>query len=427
MIAGLSLLVSACGSAYAVAPPSAAASTQRATPSSVSAGPLHGGDGAGGPEAAGAEPSAPALSALANTPEAVPSAEYPDVEMDDHADAEPEVDPAFSLALGKLSDEELTHLLAESPDALGGLSIGTPNAGVLVGGQRAPDDPHWKLVDPAHAYGTRETLDFLKRALDHVHQVLPGGHPLYIGHISAKSGGHLNPHKSHQAGRDVDISFFYADEKAARWYKRGTADNLDLPRTWAFVRALIAETDVDMILIDHSIQKLLYDYALGIGEDKAWLDDVFHGQPGKHRALILHAPGHATHLHIRFFNPIAQEAARRLYPKLVASGKISPPSQFVSYTAKKGDTLIKLAKRFGTSVRAIMRANRLRSTLIRAKVAYKIPKQVGVSLPPRVRIPARRPPPAARPPAAAAQLGAPSKSNAARSQQAASSSPGRTL
>ncbi len=148
-----------------------------------------------------------------------------------------------------------------------------------------------------------------------------------------------------------------------------------------------------MILIDHSIQRLLYDYAQSIGEDQAWLDDVFHGKPGQHRALILHAPGHATHIHIRFYNPIAQEAARRLYPKLIASGKIHPPAQYVSYVAKKGDTLIKLAKRFNTTVKAIKQANGLRGTLIRAKVAYKIPKPSGVSLPPRPRIPARRVPP----------------------------------
>ncbi|MEZ4375776.1 MAG: penicillin-insensitive murein endopeptidase [Polyangiaceae bacterium] len=331
------------------------------------------------PELASAPPAAP---------EATPS--YPEGAVDDQLE---DSEPGFSLALGELSDGELERLLADDPQALGGLSIGGPSSGVLVGGERMPEDAEWKLVDPARAYGTRETCDFLAHAIHKVNRELPGGHPLYIGHISAKSGGHLNPHKSHQAGRDVDISFYYQGEDAARWYKRGTADNLDLPRTWSFVRALISDTDVEMILIDHSIQKLLYDYAQSIGEDQTWLDNVFHGQAGKQRALILHAPGHATHIHIRFYNPIAQEAARRLYPKLIASGKIHPPAQYVSYVAKKGDTLIKLAKRFNTTVKAIKQANGLRGTLIRAKVTYKIPKQSGVSLPPRPRIPERRVPP----------------------------------
>lgn len=339
--------------------------------------------------------SSPRVVAAASAPAPVepptPTASYPEGVVDDQP--EPESEPGFSLELGELSDAELEHLLADNPEALGGLSIGGPSAGVLVGGERMPEGDEWKLVDPGRAYGTRETCEFLAHAIHKVTQQLPGGHPLYIGHISARTGGHLNPHKSHQAGRDVDISFFYQGEEAARWYKRGTKDNLDLPRTWAFVRALISDTDVEMILIDHSIQKLLYDYAQSIGEDREWLDDVFHGKAGAHRALILHAPGHATHIHIRFFNPIAQEAARRLYPKLIASGKINPPTRYTSYVAKKGDTLIKLAKRFNTTVKAIQQANGLRGSLIRAKVAYKIPQPSGVSLPPRPRIPARRVPP----------------------------------
>ncbi len=181
-----------------------------------------------------AAPAPDALSTVPVEPEAVPTASYPEGVVDDQPEAD--ADPGFSLALGELSDAELEHLLADSPEALGGLSIGGPSSGVLVGGERMPDGDEWKLVDPGRAYGTRETCEFLAHAIHQVNQQLPGAHPLYIGHISAKNGGHLNPHKSHQAGRDVDISFYYQGEDNARWYKRGTKDNLDLPRTWAFVR-----------------------------------------------------------------------------------------------------------------------------------------------------------------------------------------------
>jgi len=33
---------------------------------------------------------------------------------------------------------------------------------------------------------------------------------------------------------------------------------------------------VETILLDTRIQRLLYKYALGIGEDKEWLDRLFH-------------------------------------------------------------------------------------------------------------------------------------------------------
>ena len=75
-----------------------------------------------------------------------------------------------------------------------------------------------------------------------VHDQFPDSHPLYIGHISREDGGHLTPHRSHQAGRDVDVSYYYLGSK--RWFKHANSKNLDRERTWAFVRALITETDI---------------------------------------------------------------------------------------------------------------------------------------------------------------------------------------
>ncbi len=175
---------------------------------------------------------------------------------------------------------------------------------------------------------------------------------------------------SHQSGRDVDISFFYSSN--AQWYRRGTAENLDRARNWAFVRALIIETDVEMILVDQSILNLLREYAATQGEDPAWLEGIFRGAGGQ-RAILRHAPGHATHFHIRFYNPIAQETGRRAYQHLVAHGLVPPVQDYIRYKAKKGDTLGKIAKRFGTSIPALKKANALRKSLIREKQVYLIP------------------------------------------------------
>jgi LysM repeat protein len=73
---------------------------------------------------------------------------------------------------------------------------------------------------------------------------------------------------------------------------------------------------------------------------------------------------------------------------------IEPLSHVVHHRVSKGETLGKLAKRFGTTVKAIMRANGLRSTLIQARRVYRIPR----SGPPPdlgtpVAIPERRLPP----------------------------------
>lgn len=255
-----------------------------------------------------------------------------------------------------------------------------------------PRVPGIQLVDPHHSWGTQETVDFLRSAVASVRAQFPDAHPLYLGHISAKHGGPLSPHRSHQSGRDVDISYYYVGD-SARWYARATKRTLDVEKTWAFVRALLELTDVNLIIIDHSIQRLLRAHASALGEDAAWLDSVFRGVPGKRRPLIVHASGHATHMHIRFFNPIAQESARRAMPLLTALGSVDPPVHFVMHRVKPGETLGMLARKYRTTVRAIRKANGLRSNKIIAKRQYRVPTRAKVTAGPKISIPPRRLPP----------------------------------
>jgi penicillin-insensitive murein endopeptidase len=258
------------------------------------------------------------------------------------------------------------------------------------------------LVSPGDAWGTQETLDYLNTAVRAVHDEFPATPALALGDIGARHGGPLRPHISHQAGRDLDISFYYRDE--TRWYARGTRDNLDFPRLWAFVRALIQKTDIDLILLDQGLQEPLKEYALSIGEDSTWLDQVFQGK-GATRAIIRHAPGHATHLHLRFFNPIAQETARRCYASLARHQLVKAPERYLTHKAKKNETLAMIAKKYGSTVHAIREANGLRSNRIQEQAVYRIPVTGGGGLriprTERVRIPARRPPPARRDPSGA--------------------------
>lgn len=319
-------------------------------------------------------------------------------------DDEVEIDPALPAPvrarprahpLDDVEPRELDRRLREDPASLGSITIGQPSAGGLFNAVQMPPGDGWVLVDASHAWGTQETIDYLVASIEAVHAEFPDSHPLYIGHISARRGGPLSPHVSHQAGRDVDVSYFYADEKAARWYARAHAGNLDRARTWAFVRALVTLTDVELILIDHSLQALLREHALAIGEDPEWVESLFRGKPGKLRALIVHAKGHATHLHVRFYNPIAQETAHRTYELLVEQGLVKPPTAFVKHRVKKGETLGMLARKYDSTVGAIRTANGLRSNLIRAGREYRIPKRSGVAAPPHAVIPERRLPPVA--------------------------------
>lgn len=291
-------------------------------------------------------------------------------------------------AIAQLSEDELAVRVSQDLTSLGSMSVGAPNNGRLVGGVRMESSPYFEVVSKQGPYGTEETLRYLEAAARKVHAEFPGSPPLHVGDISREKGGHMSPHKSHQSGRDVDLGFFYRDDH--KWYRRGTAQNLDLPRTWALLRAIVTETDVEMVLLDRSISSLLEKYAAEHGESATWLQQIFRGDASR-PAIVRHARGHGTHLHIRFYNPVAETLAQRAYPFLADAGYVPPLTSYAQYRAKKGDTLGKIARTQGSSVKAIQAANGLRSSAIVAGRTYRIPRAPGVRSPERALVfPPRR-------------------------------------
>ncbi len=278
-----------------------------------------------------------------------------------------------------LSDDELLRYVEDDPSSLGSLSIGTPDSAVIINSVALPADPRWETISQAESWATSETITAIQIVVGKVHEVLPGTPPIMIGDISNHDGGRLKRHASHQAGRDVDFGFYYKAGKCP-WFTTGTAATLDLPRNWALVRAIITCTDAETIFLDTGIQKLLYGYALSIGEDKDWLNRVFRFSKGSPSAIICYARGHRSHYHVRFHNPVAEELGRRVYPMLIRLNKIKPPVFTVPHLVRNGETLGGIARRYGTSVRAIQQTNGLGSTLIRAGRSYRIPLR-GVAAP----------------------------------------------
>lgn len=160
-------------------------------------------------------------------------------------------------------------------------------------------------------------------------------------------------------------------------------------QNWSLIRALVTLTDVQVILVDRRVQEVLYDYALSIGEDQAWLDTLFRG--GRD-SIIQHAPRHRDHFHVRFYNPRAQELGRRVAPLLAQR----PEHNLVSVRIRYGDTLSGIAVRYGSSVRAIQKANRMKGSFLRASQVLKVPlfgPCTRCPVPPPVEVPPRRLPP----------------------------------
>jgi LysM repeat protein len=275
-------------------------------------------------------------------------------------------------SLLELSDEELAKRIEADPAQLGSLSIGAPGSAVLYNAVALPAGPRWEVAPGADTWGTSETIAAVQTAIDTVHELFPDTPPIFIGDISDNDGGRLKRHESHQAGRDVDFGFYYKPDKGT-WFTPGTAANLDVPRNWALVRALLVRTDVEVIFLDTRIQRLLYQFALSISEDKEWLDRVFQFAKGSREAIIQYLPSHRTHYHVRFYNAVAQELGRRAHPVLVQMKVMEPPVYTVRHVVRPGQTLGHLAVRYGTSTRAIMQANGMTTTQLRAGRSYRIP------------------------------------------------------
>ena len=275
-------------------------------------------------------------------------------------------------ALLSLSDEELARRVELDVNSIGSLSIGVPGSAMLINPVPLAPGPYWEISDRAEVFGTAETIGAVETAVGKVHELFPDAPPIIVGDISDEDGGRLKRHQSHQGGRDVDLGFYFKTG-AAQQLVAGTAANLDLPKNWALVRSLVTCTDVETVLLDTRIQRLLYKYALGIGEDKEWLDRVFYFARGSKSAILKHVSGHRNHYHVRFYNPVAQELGRRVHPILVELKLVDPPVYTVRHVVRPGQTMGQLAARYGTSVRAIKSANGLSSTFLRAGRSYRIP------------------------------------------------------
>jgi LysM repeat protein/murein endopeptidase len=301
--------------------------------------------------------------------------------------------PEGPLYTAEISDEDLAKKWKDEIASLGSMAVGFVHSGRLVNAKRFPTGPDWIVVSPEVAWATEETVNYLTEAIRDVRARFPDAPPLRVNGISNKDGGYLRPHKSHQNGRDVDVGFYYPTVDPIR--EREREKYINVPLNWAFIRALVTKTDVQMVLVDRRVRQVIYNYALSIGEDKAWLDSMFNDGP---TGIVRHARRHRDHFHIRFHNPRAQELGRRVQPLLA----LQPEHNVTTHRIRNGDTLGGIALRYGSTVAMIKKANRMRSNFLRAGQRLAVPLRgpcTHCPVPPPFLLPPRRLPPEAAAPA----------------------------
>jgi LysM repeat protein len=189
------------------------------------------------------------------------------------------------------------------------VSVGNPNQGSLENGIKMQESAAYTFVSP-YIYGSAFAMESLQTALANFRQDVDFDGQIVISDLSKKGGGYFEPHKSHQAGRDVDIwlpnvkGVYRKKERSVGMKKihRAVGTEIDWYATWGLVRALIQTGAVHSIFLDYSQQKFVYDAARNMGATKEELDEWIQYPRGQRstKGIFRHSDAHYTHIHVRF-------------------------------------------------------------------------------------------------------------------------------
>jgi hypothetical protein len=187
-------------------------------------------------------------------------------------------------------------------------SVGFPGSGSVEGGMPMVDGPGRILRHtPWKAWATQTTVATIDAVLREWARRYPNEQVIIVGNLSARAGGRLNPHSSHQSGRDVDLSYPQIWDHSSELAPQVMDErNLDRELTWSLLELLRETGAIEAVFIDEKLQRLLHEFAINTRrydekQLKTWME--YPGTPGNgspNSPLIQHVRGHADHLHVRF-------------------------------------------------------------------------------------------------------------------------------
>jgi len=194
-------------------------------------------------------------------------------------------------------------------------TVGVPNRGVQTDAQELPVRGEGFVryrPQSSHYFGRSRLVQAIERAAAEVARRAPGGAPLVVGDLSAKSGGRIPGHDSHRSGRDVDLLLFVETPEGvpiqSPGFVRFESDGLgfvpesheyvrfDVDREWILLRSLLTapEIGVQFMFVYRDLEALLIDHARALGEpdDLIWHAETVMLQPSD-------SLPHDDHVHLR--------------------------------------------------------------------------------------------------------------------------------
>jgi penicillin-insensitive murein endopeptidase len=205
---------------------------------------------------------------------------------------------------------------AASPASAQTVCVGRTNAGSLRNGRQLEQRPYLRIKSgsEARSWGHVILLQLIDRAARAVAVAVPGSIAL-VGDLSAREGGPLSGHASHQAGRDADVAFLVADGRghpvaldvfepfgAEGRSLLNPAHTFDAHRNWLMLREWLSDLRVvtTHVFVAAELRQLLLDYGRQTPEFARYVPLA---------AQVLHPhPAHNDHFHIRIACPTDQGA-----------------------------------------------------------------------------------------------------------------------
>lgn len=158
------------------------------------------------------------------------------------------------------------------------------------------------------------TSVYMRDLLENLHLHLRALHPdvemLQVGDLSAKNGGKIPRHASHQNGLDADVVYLrhnrrVQDIHAPEWIEdfisgAQVSPNFETERNWAAFTYLVEHYPIGRIFVDRVVKKHLCQYVQeqGMARDPLTRETLRRLRPANY---------HRTHFHIRLKCPLEQK------------------------------------------------------------------------------------------------------------------------
>jgi penicillin-insensitive murein endopeptidase len=206
------------------------------------------------------------------------------------------------------------------------VSVGYPNAGSQLRAKRLKKSPWLVILEKSkdRTYAHPSLVLMLQRSAKQVGKAFRGA-KLVVGDLSAKDGGPLSGHHSHQSGRDADIAFYARDAKgrvvqpekfvafgADGKAKDGSGLVFDDAMNWALVESFAKDHRAGLayIFVSKPLKARLLAYASRHDRHKKYVDKV--------QALFVqpdNAEPHDDHFHVRIRCPKGQDDVCKELPR----------------------------------------------------------------------------------------------------------------